>query len=290
MMRNSKKLLIIFYSALIVLAANKVEACPLIGGMVDFNCDGAHKVVVIGDSVVKGVGDYKYGNKGGYVLRLQKKFKKSVFVNLGKPGYSTERLYSELISKLNKKGKNSTKKSLNDADIVFIDAGRNDYFEEVTPGTTVKNLERIVAVLKNYYVQHDQVEPIIKLATLLPTTRPYQKSFIGDVNNLLIEFNSEALPVRLYFNLLSDKVISVDGIHPYSNGYKVIAKYLVQVLKGGLKQEELGDRVDDDNDGIYDIFEKSKFGTNPNKADTDSDGLKDGEEVFNTFTDPLVPN
>jgi lysophospholipase L1-like esterase len=268
----------------------EVSACPLIGGQVDYNCDQMHKVVVIGDSVVRGIGDLANGNQGGYVLRLQKKFKKSVFVNMGKPGYSTERIFSELKSKLAKHNKNSTKEALKDADLIFIDAGRNDYFEETPPGTTVKTLERIVALLREDFQNREETVPVIKIATLLPTTRAYQRSFIGDVNNLLIEMNSDAIPVRLYFNLLDESIISVDGIHPYSNGYAVIAKYVTAVLKGGLKEECESARLDDDKDGIYDIFEKSKFGTNPEKTDTDGDGFSDGEEVFNLLTDPLTVN
>lgn len=267
---------------------SSAKACPQIGGQVDYNCDQMHKVVVIGDSIVKGIGDLKFGNKGGYVLRLQKKFKKSVFVNYGKPGYSTTRLFSELKSKLNKRNKNSTKLALQEADIVLIDAGRNDFFEENDPGLTVKTLERIVGVLKDYYQSKDQVVPLIKVATLLPTTRAYQRSFIDDVNKLLLEYSSDNLPVRFYYNLLDKSVISSDGIHPYSKGYSKIASYDIKIFKGGLREEALSNRPDEDNDGIYDMFEESKFGTNPKKKDTDGDTLSDGEEVFNLGTDPLV--
>lgn len=275
-----------FAGLLLILIPSVAFSCPLIGGQVDHNCDQMHKVVIIGDSIVKGIGDLENNNRGGYVLRLQKKFKKSLIVNLGMPGYSTARIYSQLKSRLDKRNKNSIKTAIKDADVIFLDAGRNDYFEEFEPGMTVKNLEQIVGVLRNDFAKRDEVAPIIKVATLLPTTRAFQRSFIIDVNKLLIEFSSDNLPVRLYLNLISDTVISNDGIHPYSDGYKVIANYLSLVLKGGLKEEELNARPDLDKDGIYDMFEKSKFGTNPNKADTDDDGFLDGDEVFNLGTDP----
>lgn len=47
--------------------------------------------------------------------------------------------------------------------------------------------------------------------------------------------------------------------------------------------------LDTDEDGIPDIYEK-EFGTDPNKTDTDDDGLTDYEEIYLTDTDPLVYN
>jgi len=43
---------------------------------------------------------------------------------------------------------------------------------------------------------------------------------------------------------------------------------------------------DDDNDGLFNIIEKI-YGTDPEKPDTDADGLTDYEEVYITGTDPL---
>lgn len=43
---------------------------------------------------------------------------------------------------------------------------------------------------------------------------------------------------------------------------------------------------DSDHDGLSDAYEKN-YNTNPEKADTDADGLFDGEEVHTYKTDPL---
>ena len=47
-------------------------------------------------------------------------------------------------------------------------------------------------------------------------------------------------------------------------------------------------RPDGDGDGLYDDDEVNVYGTDPKVADTDKDGVSDGEEVFNK-TDPRWP-
>lgn len=47
-----------------------------------------------------------------------------------------------------------------------------------------------------------------------------------------------------------------------------------------------GESVDTDNDGLDDVREK-QLGTNPAKADSDADGLNDGDEVIIWKTNPL---
>jgi len=50
-----------------------------------------------------------------------------------------------------------------------------------------------------------------------------------------------------------------------------------------------GESIDSDKDGLDDVREK-ELGTNPNKADTDDDGLNDGDEVLIWKTNPLNPD
>ena len=49
--------------------------------------------------------------------------------------------------------------------------------------------------------------------------------------------------------------------------------------------ESLAWQKDRDSDGIVDVAEK-QYGTDFNRADTDGDGITDGDEVFSYFTDP----
>ena len=48
------------------------------------------------------------------------------------------------------------------------------------------------------------------------------------------------------------------------------------------------DLADDDNDGLSNYDELVTYGTVPDDPDTDADGLKDGDEVNSTHTDPVV--
>ena len=69
------------------------------------------------------------------------------------------------------------------------------------------------------------------------------------------------------------------NVNSEPTGYK-----LTQV--GEVIEEEIDYKKDSDNDRLPDYFEK-ELGTNPNKVDTDGDGLPDGYEYFVLGTDPL---
>ena len=49
-------------------------------------------------------------------------------------------------------------------------------------------------------------------------------------------------------------------------------------------------QADTDGDGLTDGDEVRVYGTDPTRADTDADGLTDGEEVRQHGTDPLDPD
>src|SRR4051812_23987842 len=81
---------------MLILASAEGSACPLVSGLVDNNCDQTVKVAVLGDSIVRGVGEIVNGRYGGYVYRLQARFTDADFINLGISGQTSHELYARL--------------------------------------------------------------------------------------------------------------------------------------------------------------------------------------------------
>lgn len=274
--------------------ARTLNACPQIEGLVDFNCDRRIRISAIGDSIVFGRGDLDNNNKGGWVLRLpaviSKRTARIETTNLGFPGITSGQLYSRLalhFSRNNSKIKRLTA----DSDVIIVSVGVNDFFDPaVTAGMTVRNIGRIVKLLRKQVGKNSGVQPFVIIAKPTPTTRPYQAPYLAEIGRLLADHRSRALPSYLRFDLLDPIYISVDGIHPFSAGYDELAKIAAQFLLSDGKQLQLALRPDADGDGVCDLFEVRKFGTDPKLKDTDGDGLSDGHEIFKSGTDPLTPD
>jgi outer membrane protein OmpA-like peptidoglycan-associated protein len=86
-----------------------------------------------------------------------------------------------------------------------------------------------------------------------------------------------AVTVKAGFHAIGDKVdfLEKGSLNGYVTGSGGIAFYLGS-----------SDADDDDNDGLSNGLER-RFGTNPKVADTDGDGLSDGDEVRKYHTNPL---
>lgn len=275
-----------FIAALLAAATPTLaSACPRVGKFIDINCDGRYKIVVTGDSIVRGIGDLKNRNNGGYVKRLAKAFRRAQVINLGKPGYSSDRLLAFLTGKLRSRA-NKIKNSLQAADLVVVAVGTNDFFSEQPAGATIGNIERIVQLLRSELAGPDYPAPFVVVATLTPTRRGFQRPFVNEVNTLLLKQFGVTLPLEVRFDTISPSLISIDGIHPTSQGYTILAKIAQRYISRTV--QDLASRTvnDSDGDGVYDSFEINRFGTDPRKRDTDGDGLSDGEELFKYFTDP----
>lgn len=264
--------------------ATKAWACPSIDRLVDFNCDQRLKVSITGDSIVKGVGDDEK-HTGGYVKRLINRFKAGTFGNLGVGGTYSGTLYRSYRRLLASAVVGPTKNKLNFADHIVIDVGRNDYFLEEPAAKTVRNIDRLQSLLRNYVRKQSGVTPLVTIVTLLPTTRDYQREFIDDVNRILL---ASDLPVYLRLDQIDPLTISEDGIHPSPEGYKLIADIFEDYLRDMANQRMISLRNDLDQDDVFDLFETRLFNTDPSLADTDQDGKSDGLELFTTHSDPLV--
>lgn len=276
-----------------ILSPLTVAACPTIDGLVDYNCDQKIQIGVLGDSFVFGTGDKKTGSKGGYVGRLAKlpQFKNAQIIGMGLPGYSSFEILIEVKRSLASSRTNRLKRSLSDLDILVIDMGRNDFFQEISPSQTVTNLQTILKVIEQRVGHGAKIAPLFavsRLALTSPSSRPLQRVFISKVDSTLKKKSSPSFPVRVGFDALNTSLLSKDGLHPSPSGYAQLATILDTFLLGAAQDTASETREDVDQDGVYDIAETKVFQTNPAAADSDGDGLSDGDEIFTVKTNPLL--
>ena len=262
--------------------------CPSVDGFVDFNCDKALKIAFTGDSIVYGVGDLENKGRGGYVRRLAKSYTPVDFENLGVRGITSDQLLRGFKLNLRKTppGRNYSKSVK--TDMIIIDVGRNDYWGKRPAAFTVRNIRRLATFLRTELAKYSNSAPLVVVNTLAPTTREYQKSFINAVNALLLKTPSLTIAARM--DTINPDLISSDGLHPASQGYIAMTALLKEYLTSEGQAQCRSRRADNDHDDIFDIFEPRLYGTDPDIADTDGDGVKDGDELFVWGTNPLVPN
>jgi lysophospholipase L1-like esterase len=264
----------------------RAEACPLVDDLPDFNCDGKALIVVLGDSLVSGVGDTEFRDHGGYVLRAQRAFTSAKIRNLGKPGETTQRLVLALqrafASRKAKSGSSVRRSALADplwdADLVVLDLGRNDKWLNVSPSTSLRNLKRIRSLIERETTETSHPSPMVVTARLILPKRSFQAPWVKELNTLIRKADTRRAPTDLRFDTVSTSLLHRDRLHPTSRGYAAIAAKFVHYLKTKYQIHAHDLRPDRDHDGLYDLFEPSRFGTSPATSDTDNDGIPDGQD------------
>ncbi len=261
-------------------------ACPtIVPRFVDYNCDQQIKIVFIGDSFVRGIGDTN--NKGGYVARFKTDFATNgiVVTKVGIPGATTWRILRKFKDTLLNKGEIYNK--VVDADVIIIDAGRNDFWHNRKTMYSITTIKRLIKFLKENLTEND-TSPMITVSTLMHVSynKVKQLSFIKEFNALLLGQTDISGIIRqhsFHYSLLSS-----DGLHPTPYGYTYIYKKLKKQIRKALYSKMLTLRKDLDNDQIYDYFEEVRYLTNPSLQDTDGDGISDGDEIFVYGTNALA--
>lgn len=264
------------------------HACPLISGVVDFNCDEKLTMSFMGDSVAYGFGDTKNGNKGGYVLRISKKLPGATIDNLGELGAHSGPYLRDYLAEFKKDELTNKVKSLLQSDIVVLDLGRNDRWEFGLPSATYRNLQRLAKAIRSEAKTRFGSAPMVIIADIMLPNRGSQGPWVKELNGIILKGSNSTIPGNLRFDLVSKRLLNSDQIHPSSLGYDALAKAFLAYLKTPLTPLMKKQRPDLDDDGIYDLFEESLFRTSPELADTDGDGVKDGKEVFVDGTDPVA--
>ena len=261
-----------------LLAASDAHACPKIGDLPDFNCDGKVQVVVIGDSLVSGYGDTANNNRGGYVLRTQASLPRASVKNFGVPGLNTVELLLNLSKAFRGTSYLALAEALVGADVVVLDIGRNDRWFFGQPLQTARRIRRAQSLIKTEVSERAGHAPLVITAVLMLPNRGGQAPWIVELNKFIEKSNSAEAPADLRFDTVSKRLLSSDQIHPTPLGYKALAAVFTSYLKKSYPLHARTLRPDEDEDGLYDIYEAAVFGTDPNDPDSDDDGLLDGDD------------
>ncbi len=168
--------------------------------------DGQIKTVVaFGDSLISGTGSTK-GND--FVSLLSKEIGQPI-LNLGKSGDTTTSALTRIDSVVRTK-----------PDIVIVLLGGNDYLRKIEQDTTFSNLDKIVKTLQ------DNGAVVILLGVrggLLKDS--YESKF-----SAFAKTHGTAYVPNVLDNLLGDKELMSDAIHPNDKGYQKIADKVLPTL------------------------------------------------------------
>ena len=263
--------------AITFLASAKAYACGKVDGIPDYNCDGQVRMVFLGDSLAYGFGDTKNGNKGGYILRVQKKFPNVKFLNFGEQGLMTQQLLLK-VNRALKEPESTLSIELHRADYVFLDLGRNDRWLFGLPSQAYRNLKKTSALIATRFHNQYEVSPLTITAVMMLPNRGSQGPWVKELDALILKSNSKKYPADLRFDLVSKRLLSTDQIHPTAKGYDSLAITLTKYLKKELLTHVKALMPDTDEDKLPDFFETTVFGTDPNNPDTDGNGILDGDE------------
>jgi lysophospholipase L1-like esterase len=274
----------------LALAAPRISyACPAVAGLPDANCDGKAVVAVLGDSLVAGIGDWRHGGKGGYVLRAAQKFPEAIFLNFGEGGATATNIIFDIERAFEGRGHATLRAGIIEADLIVLDVGRNDQWTAKTPLATRRNLKRIQTLIQSNVKRVTGHTPLVVTAVLMIPKRVRQAPWIGELNGLLRASNSTKAPTDLRFDVIPKRFLSADRIHPTSTGYDKLASIFISYLSARFPAHIADIRPDRDRDGLYDEFEVKRHGTDPSRADTDGDGILDGVDSAPLSYDPAPP-
>jgi lysophospholipase L1-like esterase len=255
--------------------------CPEVIQYLDPNCDGKIRLMITGDSIVRGIGDKK---ELGYPGRLQELYGDSPFraLNIGVPGATPQVLRRAFIRNIDR-GRQTTRFT-EDIDYGLIQIGTNNYWSGEKPFQVVMQIYRLKKYLERALEERNGTRPVLFTATVPYTERDYQNPFISELNRELLR--KKGLNVLVRFDRIPVSRLKIeDTLHPSGGGYRKMAR----IAKRGLKRIQRRTTklfTDGDSDGVYDQAEVGRFLTDPEDSDSDDDLLSDGEELLTYKTNP----
>jgi lysophospholipase L1-like esterase len=238
--------------------------CTVIDGLLDFNCDQELRVAVLGDSFVAGVGDSVNRVNPGYLGRLNKAFPDITFLNHGDSGAMAREILRKVSKTLYGSPESQLYISLTTADIVILDAGRNDRWLFKEPSETYGKLVRTCSTIEREVQRIKGIAPLCIISVLMLPNRGSQGPWVADLNDLIVAGNTLSRPSDLRFDQVSKRLLGSDQIHPTAEGYKALAEVLKTYLRRKLPRKLKLLRPDSDGDTIPDIIdEEVSFGAIP---------------------------
>jgi lysophospholipase L1-like esterase len=208
--------------------------CPLVNGLLDYNCNGKLKFVFTGDSIVEGRVLSENSLSGGYVKYLSTEFPNIRFVNLGFWAITA----SELLGRFQS---GTFDKRLRASDVVVIDVGRNECRDKVPPIAAFRTIKRLVGYISNFQKDIGK-SPYVLVAFQIPN-RMERRTCLEELNRiLLVRKNNKDFPAHLRFDTLSETILSSDKIHPNTSGYLTMGQFAKSFIKNELQDLLIEDK------------------------------------------------
>lgn len=212
------------------------------------------KIVAIGDSLTEGVGDET--ENGGYVGILNHTFEDNnlniTVENFGKKGNRSDQLLKRL-------EKEEIASAIKEADMVLITIGANDImnvlksnFMNVTmepfQEERVKYIERLRAIFNKI----NDLNPDTQIY-LIGFYNPFERHFgeIKELGMIIDNWNDTGeslteeydnvryIPTKDLFSNSNIDLLAEDEFHPNTNGYKLMAKRVLEYLKESDEETEI---------------------------------------------------
>ena len=175
------------------------------------------KVVLFGDSLMAG---YGLPNEHHLSVVLQK--------NLKLKGYEIEIINGSVSGSTSSGGLNRAEWTLSapDIDLMILNLGANDMLRGISPKETKNNLEKIVKIAQDKKIE------VILAGMIAPTSHgfKYKKSFDKIYPDLSKKYDLAYIPFLLEGVALNPELNLNDGMHPNSNGVKIISKTLEEKI------------------------------------------------------------
>ncbi|KGP74064.1 hypothetical protein N782_17135 [Pontibacillus yanchengensis Y32] len=220
-------------------------------------------IVAIGDSLTEGVGDST--NNGGYVgivestLQENKNNVEISIKNFGKRGNRTDQLLKRL-------EEDKIASSIEDSDLILITIGANDIMKVVKNNATNLNYQAFVQEQKSYRNQLQEIFTTIRNKNdeasiyLIGLYNPFNQYFsnIPELEQIIQDWNSiskdvvrenegvEFIPIKDLFENPTQPLYSEDNFHPNENGYKLMAKRVLDSIKSEIEKIEDENTTEED--------------------------------------------